>query len=207
MITAQDIREKVFETTRLGGYDKAAVNDFLEELADEVAGAQRENATLKSKMKVLVDKIEEYRSNEEALNMALLSAQKLAVQIEAEARQRAAAMLEDAERQVRARVGSIEDETKAAERRLTEAKSATAKFFDAARAMCATQLKNLEAISFDMAPQQPAAPAAPTVDDTVRSIEDTVSRIQPEPAFRLDLGERKETPSTSGLESTQTFNV
>ena len=91
MITAQDIREKGFERARVNGYDMASVDDFLEELADDVAASQKENAVLKSKMKVLVDKIEEYRANEEALNSAILSAQKLAVQIESEARQRAAA--------------------------------------------------------------------------------------------------------------------
>ena len=97
MITAQDIREKGFERVRLNGYDMAAVDDFLEELADDVAATQKENAVLKSKMKVLVDKIEEYRSGEETLSSAILSAQKLAVQIENEARQRAAAMIEEAE--------------------------------------------------------------------------------------------------------------
>ena len=35
MITAQDIREKTFEKSRIGGYDMAAVDDFLEELADD----------------------------------------------------------------------------------------------------------------------------------------------------------------------------
>ena len=91
MITAQDIREKTFEKSRIGGYDMASVDDFLEELADDVTAYQKENAVLKSKMKVLVDKIEEYRANEEALNMAVLSAQKLAVQIENDARTRSAA--------------------------------------------------------------------------------------------------------------------
>ena len=52
MITAQDIREKGFERVRLNGYDMAAVDDFLEELADDVAASQKENAVLKSKMKV-----------------------------------------------------------------------------------------------------------------------------------------------------------
>ena len=102
MITAQDIREKTFEKSRMNGYDMASVDDFLEEIAEDISSAQKENAVLKSKMKVLVDKIEEYRANEEALNMAILSAQKLAVQIESEARQRAASMIEDAERQVKA---------------------------------------------------------------------------------------------------------
>ena len=107
MITAQDIREKGFERVRLNGYDMAAVDDFLEELADDVAASQKENAVLKSKMKVLVDKIEEYRANEEALNSAILSAQKLAVQIETEARQRAAATIADAEKKAQETIGSI----------------------------------------------------------------------------------------------------
>lgn len=96
MITAQDIREKTFEKARFSGYDMASVDDFLEELAEDVTATQKENAVLKSKMKVLVDKIEEYRANEDALNMAVLSAQKLAVQIENDARARASAMLAEA---------------------------------------------------------------------------------------------------------------
>ena len=66
MITAQDIREKTFEKSRIGGYDMASVDNFLEEIADDITSAQKENSVLKSKMKVLVDKIEEYRANEEA---------------------------------------------------------------------------------------------------------------------------------------------
>ena len=135
MITAQDIREKTFEKSRFGGsgYDMASVDDFLEELADDITASQKENAVLKSKMKVLVDKIEEYRANEEALNMAVLSAQKLAVQIENDARARAAAMIADAERQVKAQIGSIADQAAAEEKRLAAAKDATAKFLQAAR--------------------------------------------------------------------------
>lgn len=147
MITAQDIREKTFEKSKFGGYDMASVDDFLEELADDITAAQKENAVLKSKMKVLVDKIEEYRANEDALNMAVISAQKLAVQIEADARKRVSAMLADADRQVKARVGSIEEETIRQEKRLQDAKAATSKFIEGMRAMCNTQLKNLDAIS------------------------------------------------------------
>ena len=47
MITAQDIRERTFERARVGGYDAAAVDDFLDQLAEEVAASQKENAVLK----------------------------------------------------------------------------------------------------------------------------------------------------------------
>jgi cell division initiation protein len=212
MITAQDIREKAFEKSRLGNaYEASSVDDFLEELADDVAASQKENAVLKSKMKVLVDKIEEYRANEEALNMAILSAQKLAVQIENEARQRASAMLAEADEQVKAKVGSIQEATAIEERRLADAKAATAKFFEGIRALCNQQLQNLDTISGEFLPDAEAyaAPAADTVDEAIRSIESNVANIQPDPAFNIDLSPAEETVDDvlRSFESTQPFTV
>ena len=66
-MTPQDIREKIFEKAVFGGYDMGSVDDFMEEMASELEAAQRESATLKAKMKVLVDKIEEYRASEDAI--------------------------------------------------------------------------------------------------------------------------------------------
>ena len=175
MITAQDIREKTFEKSRIGGYDMASVDNFLEEIADDITAAQKENSVLKSKMKVLVDKIEEYRANEEALNLAVISAQKLAVQIEADARTRAAAMIADADKQVKLAVGSIQEQTAAEEKRIETAKAATAKFIEAARAICNTQLKNIDSVASGILPQAAEAKPAVSVDDTVRSIENSAS--------------------------------
>ena len=215
MITAQDIREKTFEKARFNGYDMAAVDDFLEELADDVTQTQKENAVLKSKMKVLVDKIEEYRANEDALNMAVLSAQKLAVQIENDARARAAAMLAEADKQVKAKVGSIAEQTAAQAKRLADAKAATAKFFDGVRALCNTQLKNIDAISSGIisSPDPEPAPApraaAPSVEDAVRSIENSVARIQPEPSIQMDIPKVVEAPAKPEIsfDSTQPFTL
>lgn len=218
MITAQDIREKTFEKSRIGGYDMAAVDDFLEELADDVTAYQKENAVLKSKMKVLVDKIEEYRANEEALNMAVLSAQKLAVQIENDARTRAAAMIADADRQVNEKIGGIAAEEERYNKRLADAKAATEKFFEAARALCNAQLRNIDAISGGAGDvkQPAAAPAADIpasestdVDTTVRSIEESVSRIKPEPEVDFDLSDSVKKPAKLKKDNdrTMTFGV
>ena len=67
MITPQAIREKTFEKAVFGGYDMASVDSFLEELVNDFTTMQKENAVLKAKMKVLVDKVEEYRGNEDAM--------------------------------------------------------------------------------------------------------------------------------------------
>lgn len=224
MITAQDIREKTFEKSRMNGYDMASVDDFLEELAEDIGAAQKENAVLKSKMKVLVDKIEEYRANEEALNMAILSAQKLAVQIESEARQRAAAMIEDAERQVKAKVGSIQEQTAAEERRLSDAQTATKIFLDKAKELCSEHLTRLgviggelqlpeeepEAAEVEEEEEVPAVTDDVDIDEAVRSIEEQVSRPSaPEPALDLDLSDfdLAPAPKRKNLSSTQSFNL
>ena len=224
MITAQDIREKTFEKSRMNGYDMASVDDFLEELAEDIGAAQKENAVLKSKMKVLVDKIEEYRANEEALNLAILSAQKLAVQIESEARQRAAAMIEDAERQVKAKVGSIQEQTAAEERRLSDAQTATKIFLDKAKELCSEHLTRLgviggelqlpeeepEAAEVEEEEEVPVATDDVDIDEAVRSIEEQVSRPSaPEPALDLDLSDfdLAPAPKRKNLSSTQSFNL
>ena len=232
MISAQDIREKAFGKSRKDGYDMESVDDFLEEVADSITAYQKENAVLKSKMKVLVDKIEEYRANEGALNQAILSAQKLAVQIENDARSRSAAMVEDAEKKVHDILGGITDQTALEEKKLAEAKAATEKFFDGVRAMCSAQLKNLDSIAqatlpkatqeVPEAPKAPkAVPAAPApveeepeedeeaVEDTVRTIEESVSKIKPEPSVRFDLSSAMKAPSRQkkDFDSTQPFTL
>lgn len=170
MITAQDIREKTFEKSKFGGYDMAEVDDFLEQLADDLTSSQKETAVLKSKMKVLVDKIEEYRSNESALNQSILSAQKLAQQIEAEAKEKAAKMIADAQQQVEETVGGISAKTEFEEKRLSAAQAASAKFFDGIRAMCNAQLKNIDNISSTMLPQKEEEKPAPVEEDLLPEI-------------------------------------
>lgn len=111
MITYQDIREKSFDNAKavFGGYDMGAVEDYLDDVADAFEALQKENSALKTKMKILVDKIEEYRTNEDALNRSILSAQKLSVQIESDARSRAATIVSEAETKAASILGSIDE--------------------------------------------------------------------------------------------------
>ena len=75
MLTPQELTGKVFEKALFGGYDMGSVEEFIEAIAKDYTDLYKENAALKSKMKVLVDKVEEYRSTEDAMRMALLTAQ------------------------------------------------------------------------------------------------------------------------------------
>ena len=149
MITHQDIREKIFDNAKavFGGYDMGAVEDYLDDVADAFEALQKENSALKGKMKILVEKIEEYRNNEDALNRSILSAQKLSVQIESDARARAASIVSEAETKAASILGSIDERIATEENRLQQAKISAAKFLDQARSLCKDQLNKLDLIS------------------------------------------------------------
>ena len=199
MITPQDIRDKTFEKAIFGGYDMGSVDDFLDKVAGDLAASQKEILVLKAKMKVLVDKIEEYRSNEDALNMALLSAQKLSVQIEAEARHKADVVVAEANTKAQSVLGGIAARREEEESRLSDAQRATTHFIGSVRQLCEQQVKHLDVLSGVCSvgipssraavPAVESAAAPASIDDTVRSIEDSVARIQAEPAPSIDLDE------------------
>lgn len=77
MFSPQDIEEKTFEKAFMGGYKADDVDDFLDGLAADYKKLYVENAELKKKMSVLVEKIEEYRKDEDYIKNAILYAQRL----------------------------------------------------------------------------------------------------------------------------------
>lgn len=77
MFSPQDIEEKTFEKAFMGGYKADDVDDFLDGLAADYKRLYVENSELKKKMSVLVEKIEEYRKDEDYIKNAILYAQKL----------------------------------------------------------------------------------------------------------------------------------
>ena len=151
MITAQDIREKTFEKSTFGGYAMGEVDDFLDELADDLAAAQKESAVLKGKMKVLVEKIEEYRANEEAMKLALVSAQKMAREIEtdsqtkaddviAAAQVKADEIIAAAQAEADSITGNIKAMADAEELRYQQAKATAAEYIQSMRLLAERQL-------------------------------------------------------------------
>ena len=161
-MTPQDIREKTFEKAMFGGYDMAAVQNYQEEVATELANAQKEIAVLKGKMKVLGDKIEEYRASEDAMRLAILSAQKVGKQIEDDAQARADKILSEAKNTSDRILGGLQHETANEEAKLLNAKTSCAKFLEDVRNLCLTQLEYLDGVAGSKAASAPRAAARPT---------------------------------------------
>ena len=76
MFTPQQIEQISFSKATFGGYDMHSVDEFLEPLTEDYIALYKENGMLKSRMRVLVAKLEEYRANEESMKEALVEAQK-----------------------------------------------------------------------------------------------------------------------------------
>ena len=96
MFTPQQIEQVSFSRATFGGYDMQAVDEFLEPLLEDYITLYKENALLKSKMKVLVGKLEEYRSNEASMKDAIVNAQKTCDMMVKEAEAKCTQMLTDA---------------------------------------------------------------------------------------------------------------
>ena len=185
MITAQDIREKTFEKSTFGGYAMNEVDDFLDELAGDLAASQKETASLRSKMKVLVEKIEEYRESEDAMHLALVSAQKVARNIQEEsqaqadellanARAEAEAIVAAARAEAEAVTGGIAQQREAEELRLRKAQEAAADYVKKFRMVLEHEgafLDQLESSDFisdvivTPAPEETKAIAAPAEEE------------------------------------------
>ena len=85
MLTPQQIDQVSFGRSTFGGYDMQQVDEFLEPLTEDYVTLYKENALLKSKMRVLVGKLEEYRKNEASMKDAVINAQKTCDKMVAEA--------------------------------------------------------------------------------------------------------------------------
>ena len=159
MLTPQEVSNHAFAKAVMGGYNMAMVDEFLDELTDDYTSLYKENAALKAKMKVLVDKVEEYRSTEDAMRAALLTAQKMADSMVAEAEEKKKSLLENAESEANRKIVAQE------ERRLTAAKAETADFLARVRELYEREMKLLEELpEADLAPAAPLELAKPAAD-------------------------------------------
>ena len=177
MFTPQQIDQISFGRSTFGGYDMQQVDEFLEPLTEDYVTLYKENALLKSKMRVLVSKLEEYRKNEASMKEAVLTAQRTADKMVRDAEAKSAQILSSANASAAAAAASVPAapaaQTGAASDALIAAENARV---DEARKVAVSRITEIqdqmrtcvqalerikEANSAPAAPIVPAAPAAP----------------------------------------------
>ncbi|MBD9197691.1 MAG: DivIVA domain-containing protein [Clostridiales bacterium] len=171
MLTPQEVSTHSFSKASFGGYNMAMVDEFLDELTDDYTALYKENAALKAKLKVLVEKVEEYRATEDSMRATLLTAQRMADSIVKEAEQKRDQMMTQAEIDAKMKITRLKNETAANEERLRQSQAELEKFSAAIRAVCDKEIQLLAEL-----PQRPVElPQEETeADSPVQEIEDHV---------------------------------
>lgn len=164
MLTPQQIEQISFDKAVFGGYDMQSVDEVLEPLTEDYVTLYKENALLKSKMRVLVEKLEEYRRNEASMKDAIVNAQKTCDKMVKEAEAKCTQMLSDANAMAAENVKNSDALIAAENQRVEEAKKAAAARIAQIQGELTSCVKALERIKTANAPA-PAAPGEPVAFD------------------------------------------
>ena len=167
MFTPQEVSEKVFPKSSFGsgGYAMSAVDEFLDTLTEDYTALYKENVALKAKLKILAEKVEEYRATEDAMRSTLLTAQKMAAKLVQEAQTEKENLLKEAKEQHAAQLAQLEKERHEAEETLTMARQSLADFARHSSELCAQQAAFLNSLpEMQLSPEENAA----AVEDDIR---------------------------------------
>ena len=157
MFTPQQIEQISFGKATFGGYNMEDVDSFLEPLADDYITLYKENALLKSKMKVLVSKLEEYRNNEASMKDAIVNAQKTCDMMVKEAEAKCAEMLSDANAAAIENAKNADARIAAEEERVEDARRTACLKIDALKDQLSSCIKALDRIKAANMPIKPGS--------------------------------------------------
>ena len=167
MLTPQQIEQISFGRATFGGYDMQSVDEFLEPLTEDYITLYKENALLKSKMKVLVSKLEEYRANEASMKDAIVNAQKTCDLMVKEAEAKCAQMLNDANAAAIENAKNADAMIAAEQARVEEAKKTACAKIDALKEEISSCINALERIKTANLPTTQAESKAQSEMDAV----------------------------------------
>ena len=199
MFTPQQIDQISFSKSTFGGYNMQQVDEFLEPLTEDYVTLYKENALLKSKMRVLVGKLEEYRKNEAAMKEAVANAQRTCDKMVMEAEAKCAKMLSSANAAAAAQAAQnvqsvqsvpnnsaliaaenarLEEARRTASARINEIQDQMRSCIQALdRIKTANAPATTTAPTTRVAPVAPAAPAAPVAPAPKASSDDVADEI------------------------------
>jgi cell division initiation protein len=189
MLTPQDLQEVSFEKAKIGGYVMKSVDEFLEPLMDDYVTLYKENAVLKSKMRLLVERLEAYRANEASLKAAAEKTKEDCDAMMAEAQRKSEELVAKAKQEAQTASRDADASVNAENDRLRQAKEATAEFVSAVEAQIALHQQALEALKKLELPLEKTKPVRKAYD---YEAEKDPPRPQPEKELPVQPSEKPE---------------
>lgn len=177
MYTPQQLDEIAFDRVRFNGYDIDSVDEVLGSLIDDYTTLYKENALLKSKMRVLVEKLEEYRNGEASMRDAMSGAQKTCDQMVRETEAKCAQMLNDANLTAAENARNASSLIAAENARVEEAKKAASARIAEIQEQMKTVIQALERIKTANLPTEPPKEHAATADAVADEIASTLEAM------------------------------
>ena len=170
MLTPQQIDQISFGRA-FGGYDMQDVDEFLTPLTEDYITLYKENALLKSKMRVLVSKLEEYRKNETSMKETIANAQKTCDQMVREAEAKAAQLLSNANQSAVATTQNLDSLVAAENARVEEARAAANAKITDLQEQLRTCIQALDRLKNNTAPAKAAEASVDMADEIAQNLE------------------------------------
>jgi len=181
-LTPQDILSQQFHV-RIRGFDQEEVDAFLDTVAEDMQQLLEENAQIKDELVELKNSLKEYRTQEKSFQHAIISAQRIADEMESRSRQEAESLVSkaraEAERlfeETRTRIKELEERSLNEQERLTKEidllKGKKSEIKEELRGLLISYLHQVNNVFADQA--QAETPSAPETAPSARAIESEV---------------------------------
>lgn len=144
-LTPLDIRRYDFGAKSFRGYDEKKVEDFRNQVAEELERLTRVNQELDSKARGFHEQLRAFRERDKALNEALVSAQQLRSEIREQAEREAQLILREARAEGERQLDSIRNDTRQLEADMVGLEKSRRAFIGQLRQIAERQLAELAA--------------------------------------------------------------
>ncbi|MBA3917462.1 MAG: hypothetical protein C0516_02615 [Gemmatimonas sp.] len=153
-LTALDARRYDFGNA-LRGYDRARVDQFREQVAEELERLARQNQDLDTKARNFHEQLKAFRDREKALNEALVSAQQLRGEIREQAEREAQLIVREAQQEAERQLAAVREEMRRAQDDLQQILRTRRTFLSQLRNQLERQLSELNAAENEALPEFP----------------------------------------------------
>jgi DivIVA domain-containing protein len=158
-LTPLDIRRYDFGAKSFRGYDEKKVEDFRNQVAEELERLTRVNQDLDSKARGFHEQLRAFRERDKALNEALVSAQQLRSEIREQAEREAQLILREARAEGERQLDAMRNDTRQLEADIVGLEKSRRAFIGQLRQIAERQLAELAAA--EGAARGSAAPPTP----------------------------------------------
>ena len=193
-LTALDVRRYDFGNA-LRGYDRARVDQFRDQLAEELERLARVNQELETKARNFHEQLKAFRERDKALNEALVSAQQLRGEIRQQAEREAQLIVREAQAEAAQSVQKVREDVRRAEEELQQLWRARRSYLAQLRHHLERQLTELHAAEEEPIPAfgQVREPSRDAGRDNGRNTPNSVPSREPREAPDL-MQELRELP-------------